>query len=1108
MGESRQTALGAARERFVESLPKKAREIRASLALLAGSPSDPRSRDELRRRLHALYASAQVFRIGPLADAVRDAVGRVDAIRRRDRAFTQRELDDLTTLAATIPALGHETPRAESVPPGRAQSGPPSHPPRPAPERSPSVETIVSVLVCDTPDSQARIRAALPPERFEVLAAEDPEEALRLARSGAPDIVLADRGIALRPGVELIKRLRDDPLTDFVPVVLLFAPGTPLDPIAVREAGADEALLKPCDPERLVETVHRVASVLGGPRGASTLTGDLTVEEIAERIAEEVRRGLVETAATGKDLAIPMGDGTPLLAATWSAIGRVRSHLAERSGGRVRFRESPERGGPSFVSVVGEESPEPDHELVDLAHRRVLVVDDDPAVVWFFAGLLREHGAIAIEAEDGMEALEKARLNRPDLVISDILMPRLDGFGLTRALKRDPMLADVPVILISWKEDFLQRMRQLKSGASGYLRKEAGSAQILSAIRDALRPRARLESRLDAGGTVRGRLEEVGVATLLETVARARPDARVTVRDPSSLYELELRDAEIVDVTRTAADGSFRRGEEMLVGLLGATTGRYTIAEAGGAVRNRIEKPLDEVMRDAILELAARVDAVSGRNLAKALRVELDEDVLHGVMTASPEELERVVEPLRAGLGPRDLLIGGDVEPLVLEEFLVDLARQGAIRRVWGPDGEDRIALARDARGMGLHPELSEHDEQGTLSWLPHEETTAQIVLEAEQMAREAAMRTPVPRPPLPSGRRRVETRSDEAVLELTLDGDGDGAAVDEDADTLDLALRSSGPPLPAPELERIPGTSDDPDADAEAVQALEPHDADAHPHADDDEEDAGEEDAGEEDEGEEDEGEEDEDGEDADGEDADELGTETGSPADGGPPTLSVPPAPALVTDADEEEPLSVPPPRPLDPAELAASPSPAAPPATSEGTSWVTWVLVALIVGAVGFLGLRFILGAPPSPEPPEGPLPPTAPSGAEPARATADDTPASETPPALEPPPVEAPGAEEAVEVARTLPPAHGREEAGIASLGVAVGATQGLVVLEPNAARAPMRVELGGRELAVGAEPVAVALAEGVHHVTFVRGDHSDFVWIAVRAGHTRYVPPLP
>src|SRR5690606_7542312 len=127
-------------------------------------------------------------------------------------------------------------------------------------------------------------------------------------------------------------------------------------------------------------------------------------------------------------------------------------------------------------------------------------------------------------------------------------------------LSRDPAVCAVPVILLSWKEDFIQRMRELRSGAHGYLRKEDGTEQILRRVREALRPQANLERLLRGGGEVRGRIENHGVAGLLRTVGATRPDARVLVRDAWSLFEVDVREGALVDVTRTASDGGFARG--------------------------------------------------------------------------------------------------------------------------------------------------------------------------------------------------------------------------------------------------------------------------------------------------------------------------------------------------------------------------------------------------------------------------------------------------------------------------------------------------------------------------------------------------------------------
>jgi CheY-like chemotaxis protein len=84
-----------------------------------------------------------------------------------------------------------------------------------------------------------------------------------------------------------------------------------------------------------------------------------------------------------------------------------------------------------------------------LLGKRVLVADDVAPTRWSYVGLLRGAGARVTEARDGLEALALARANRPDLILADMAMPRLDGLGLCAALREEPTLDGVPVVLLS-----------------------------------------------------------------------------------------------------------------------------------------------------------------------------------------------------------------------------------------------------------------------------------------------------------------------------------------------------------------------------------------------------------------------------------------------------------------------------------------------------------------------------------------------------------------------------------------------------------------------------------------------------------------------------------
>jgi CheY-like chemotaxis protein len=323
--------------------------------------------------------------------------------------------------------------------------------------------------------------------------------------------------------------------------------------------------------------------------------------------------------------------------------------------------------------------------------RRAVVADDDPGVTWFISDLLRTAGCEVHEALDGLTALDLAFRYSPDLVVSDILMPGLDGFALCRALRRDVALRDTPVILLSWKEDLLQRVRELGASAAAYMRKETDSRAIVARVREVLRPRARVEARLRAGGEVRGRLDGLSPRLLLELVCSIRQDARIDVRDAAFLYEIEVRQGAPRKATRTASDGSYQSGERMLASLLGVGAGRFTVSPVHESVRSDLTGTLSDQLARPVAAARGALAATTGAATVHVERIGLDSDGLEEYLRATPDPARTLIRQLAAGRAPRRMLLDGEVSPSLLEDVVADLAARGAIRSVEGPDGVDLL---------------------------------------------------------------------------------------------------------------------------------------------------------------------------------------------------------------------------------------------------------------------------------------------------------------------------------------------------------------------------------------------------------------------------------
>jgi len=119
---------------------------------------------------------------------------------------------------------------------------------------------------------------------------------------------------------------------------------------------------------------------------------------------------------------------------------------------------------------------------------RILVVDDEPSIVKLVSTTLRTRGHTVYEAFDGVEALEKAFEWKPDLILLDIMMPRLDGRETRKRLKADPRTANTPVLHLSAVGDFESQLEGMEDGLTDYVTKPFAPKELADHVEDFLDP--------------------------------------------------------------------------------------------------------------------------------------------------------------------------------------------------------------------------------------------------------------------------------------------------------------------------------------------------------------------------------------------------------------------------------------------------------------------------------------------------------------------------------------------------------------------------------------------------------------------------------------------
>jgi signal transduction histidine kinase len=433
---------------------------------------------------------------------------------------------------------------------------------------------------------------------------------------------------------------------------------------------------------RIFERFHRVKGAQGRSYEGSGI-GLSLVRELARLHGGEVRVESALGRGTVFTVSVPFGKAhlpqerlgaasglapTPIGAAAYAQ--EARGWLAQAIGSELALSAPPsDQARSSGASSVSQ--------------GYVLLADDNADMREYVRRLLQ--GRYAVQAvENGLRALEAARARTPDLVLSDVMMPGLDGFGLLRELRADARTAQVPIILLSARAGEEAKIEGLEAGATDYLVKPFGARELLARVEGALRlgreharharllrERADFEQHLI--GIVSHDLRNPIGAILLGTTGLLRKG------------DLSERQAKIVERMHAAAERTHR----MIRDLLDFTEARL----AGGIRIERRSTELHEVINGVLEEVAAthpgrevqwsrctdcrgewdpdRLGQLVQNLLTNALKyspegtpvrmeTRADEDSVivsvHNEGTPIPaERLERIFQPLQRATGGTDL---------------------------------------------------------------------------------------------------------------------------------------------------------------------------------------------------------------------------------------------------------------------------------------------------------------------------------------------------------------------------------------------------------------------------------------------------------------------
>jgi DNA-binding response OmpR family regulator len=238
----------------------------------------------------------------------------------------------------------------------------------------------------------------------------------------------------------------------------------------------------------------------------------------------------------------------------------------------------------------------------------VLVVDDDE---WIFKAIQAALGASGCRVDwayDGLRGLEIARLKKPDVIITDVVMPRLDGWAFVKQLRSMPEFALTPVIFLTSKKAADDLIRGFRLGADDYLPKPLNLQLLQERLGRALEERRRLEKDLaapaPAGKGLQGTFDQIGLAAVLRVLELGRRSGILRLRREGDREEGLIYVVDGSVHRAELAGGKGLRNQESVYAMVGWSEGTFEFSPMPLRLADDVATPITQLL----LEAARRID--------------------------------------------------------------------------------------------------------------------------------------------------------------------------------------------------------------------------------------------------------------------------------------------------------------------------------------------------------------------------------------------------------------------------------------------------------------------------------------------------------------------
>lgn len=240
-----------------------------------------------------------------------------------------------------------------------------------------------------------------------------------------------------------------------------------------------------------------------------------------------------------------------------------------------------------------------------MAHK-ILIVEDEPGMIELLTVALEDEGYIISIANNGVEGLEQIEKEEPDLIISDVMMPGMNGFEFCQRLRNNPRTTSIPFIFLTAKKDVSDRVKGLNAGADDYISKPFHVVEVVARIKALLQRSERVKKVENVASTklktetsaLSGNLQEMSIGEVFQTITLTKKSGKLTVISGARRGEVYFQEGNVIHALVDR-----RKGEEAVYRLLTWKDGQFTFGAGTPPPTQTMKKSAEGLLMEGMRRL-------------------------------------------------------------------------------------------------------------------------------------------------------------------------------------------------------------------------------------------------------------------------------------------------------------------------------------------------------------------------------------------------------------------------------------------------------------------------------------------------------------------------